>query len=77
MVGFYTPPHEAGMDQADVEHLERLLNDMRLHWHEAQCHALADEWKLVRHSLDRLHSLLDADDLRTLTLSTGDSDATA
>lgn len=56
------------MDQADVEHLERLLNAIRLHHDAAQGHAAAGAYDRVRHSLGRLHALLDADSRRTISL---------
>lgn len=62
------------MDSAAVEHLERLLNAIRIHHDAAQGHAAAGAYDRVRHSLDRLHALLDADARRTLTL--GDPHAT-
>lgn len=53
------------MDQADVEHLERLLNAVKLRHDAAQGLAAGGLYDRARHELDTLHALLDADSLRT------------
>src|SRR5690606_23961509 len=58
-----------GMDQADVDHLERLLNAVRRHHDAAQGHAADGDYKRARHSLARLHALLDADAQRMVSTS--------
>ena len=62
------------MDQSDVEHLERLLNAIRLRHDAAQGLAAKGLYDLARHELARLHARLTADARRTLTRS-GDSHA--
>ena len=57
------------MDESDVQQFECLLNAATPHWDAVKAHVAAGDYKRARHSLDRLHALLDADARLTLTLS--------
>ena len=61
------PAAQPDMDEADVQQIECLLNAATPHWDAAKAHALDGAYEAARHSLDRLHAILDADSRQTLS----------